>query len=160
MEKVELTEEIAAVLEEYVKLQLEERTLRERKQALQEKLKAHLRSEVNRQWFPEVGGERLKITYRINSNIVYDEEVLFNRLGDRYGSILAPDLRKMKTNLPNLGDELTPLLGRIGSPSPEKVKAAIESGLIEPSEFKGTYTKSVKEYVTVAHIKPDQVGLQ
>ncbi|VGO17898.1 hypothetical protein PDESU_06500 [Pontiella desulfatans] len=152
MEKVELTSEIEAVLVAYSTLQQEERVLRERKHALQEKLKAHLRGEAKRVWFPEVGGERLKISYRSVPQVEYDEEVLRSRLGARYESILEPDLRKLKAELPNLGSELAPLLGRIGSPSPEKVKEALHDKTMTADEFKGAFTKTMKEYISVAHV--------
>jgi len=155
MEKVELTAEIEAVLEEYTKLQQEERELKERKHALQEKLKAHLRGDGQRVWYPEVGGARLKISYRSVPQVEYDEEMLRTRLGDRYAAILEPDLRKLRAELPNLGNELEPLLGRIGSPSPEKVRAAIESGAVSPGEFKDAFTKSAREYITVAPVRPE-----
>lgn len=155
MEKIELTSEIAGVLEEYTKLQQEEQELRERKHALQEKLKAHLRGEAKRVWFPEVGGEHLKISYRSVPLVEYDEEVLRSRLGDRYESILEPDIRKLKAELPNLGSELAPLLGRIGSPSPDKVKEALHEKTVSADEFKGAFTKTMKEYITVAHVPPE-----
>ena len=157
MEKVELTAEIAAVLEEYVTLQAEERRLRERKQELQERLKTHLRGEAQRQWFPEVGGERLKISYRSVPQLEYDEDLLRLRLGERYASILEPDLRKLKAELPNLGAELEPLLGRIGSPTPERVKAALHDKMVAAEEFKGAFTRTLKEYISVAHVRSGQM---
>jgi len=156
MEKVELTAGIAAVLEEYSKLQQEERDLRDRKHALQEKLKAHLRGDAKKVWYPEVGGTRLKVSFRSVPQVEYDEDMLRSRLGDRYESILEPDLRKLKAALPSLGEELEPLLGRIGSPSPDKVKKAIESGLVDSCDFKGAFAKSTKEYVSVAAIRPNE----
>ena len=155
MEKVELTAEIEAVLEEYTKLQQEERELKERKHGLQEKLKAHLRGDAKKVWYPEAGGTRLKISYRSVPQVEYDEELLRTRLGDRYKSILEPDMRKLKAELPNLGNELELLLDRIGSPSAEKVKAAIESGAASPGEFKGAFAKTAKEYITVAVARPE-----
>ncbi|MCF7847751.1 MAG: hypothetical protein K9M45_02785 [Kiritimatiellales bacterium] len=150
MENVELTEEIKSVLEEYTRLQQQEQELKERKHALQEKLKAHLRGDAKKVWYPEIGGKRLKINYRSVSHVEYDEELLRTRLGDRYKTILELNMRKLKAELPNLGSELEPLLDRIGSPSAEKVKAAIESGVASPGDFRGAFTKTAKEYIAVA----------
>ena len=149
----ELTAEIEEALKEYTQLQQEEQTLKERKHALQEKLKAHLRSDDKNIWYPEVRGMRLKVSYRSTSNVEYDEETLRARLGDRYRSLLDPDIKKLRAELPNLGNELTPLLDRIGSPSPEKVKAAAESGTVSADEFKGAFVKTVKEYISVATLQ-------
>lgn len=152
----ELTREIEATLRAYTQLQQEEQRLKERKQALQEKLKAHLRGEKKSLWCPDVGGTRLKVSYRSVPQVEYNEEKLRARLGDRYAALLEPDLKKLRAELPNLGAELKPLLDRIGSPSPEKVKAAIDSGAVSPDEFKGAFTKTVKEYLTVARLHENQ----
>ena len=77
----ELTSEIQAVLEEYTQLQQEEQKLKERKQGLQEQLKAHLRGDEKTVWYPEVGGTRLKVSCRSAQQVEYDEEKLRARLG-------------------------------------------------------------------------------
>jgi len=153
MPMTELTAEIEETLTEYTQLQQEEQKLKERKHALQEKLKAHLCSSENNIWYPEVGDVRLKVSYRSTSNVEYDEETLRARLGERYRSLLKPDIKKLRAELPNLGSELAPLLDRIGSPSPEKVKAAVESGAVSADEFKGAFSKTRKEYISVAVLK-------
>lgn len=149
----ELTAEIEKTLKEYTQLQQEEQKLKERKQALREKLKAHLRSSGDHVWTPNVNEMQLKIRYRSAANVQYDEEKLRTRLGDRYHALLKPDLKKLRAELPNIENELEPLLDRIGSPSPEKVKAAVESGTVSAADFKGAFKKTVKEYLTVTVLK-------
>ena len=149
----ELTAEIEEVLKEYTALQQEEQTLKERKHALQEKLKAHLRTDDKNIWYPEVDGVRLKVSYRSTSNVEYDEELLRQRLGEHYNSLFEPDIKKLRTELPNLGNERAPLLNRIGSPSPDKVKAAVENRAVSADEFKGAFTKTTKEYISVVVLK-------
>ncbi len=149
----ELTAEIEETLKEYTQLQQEEQALKERKHALQERLKAHLRSDERNIWYPEVDGIRLKVSYRSVPQVEYDEEKLRTRLGDRYHALLEPDIKKLRAELPALEGELEPLLDRIGSPSPEKVKAAVESGTVSADEFKGAFTKTVREYISVATLK-------
>ncbi len=153
---LELTTETEETLKEYTKLQQEEQKLKVRKQALQEKLKTHLRSDEKTTWYPDVGGVRLKVSYRSVSQIEYNEEILCMRLGDRYPALLEPDLRKLRAELPNLGKEPEPLLSRIGSPSPEKVKEAVEKGIICANEFKGAFSKTVKEYISIATLKENE----
>ncbi len=148
----ELTAEIEAALKEYTTLQKEEHELKERKQALQEKLKSHLRDGGDTVWNPEIEGVRLKVRFRSTSNVEYDEETLRRRLGDRYRTLLEPDIKKLRTELPNLEKELAPLLDRIGGLSPEKVKTAIKNGSVSAEEFKGAFTKSVKEYISVSSL--------
>lgn len=149
----ELTPEIEETLKEYTRLQQEEQQLKERKQALQEILKAHLRNDEKNIWDPEVEGLRLKVRCRTEFHVEYDEEKLRDRLGDRYLALLEPDLKKLRVELPNLEKELEPLLNRIGSPSPDKVKAAVENGAVSAEEFKGAFTKTTKEYISVAVLR-------
>ena len=149
----ELTAEIAETLKEYTQIQQEESQLKERKRALQEKLKTHLRNKESNVWYPEVDGLRLKVSYRSVTEVEYDEEKLRARLGNRYRILLEPDLKKLRAELPNLGNELEPLLERIGSPSPERVKAAVGGGTVSADEFKGAFMKTVKEYISVATLQ-------
>lgn len=151
----ELTAEIEETLKEYTALQQEEQALKERKSVLQEKLKAHLRSDEKNIWYPEVDGVRLKVSYRSVPQVEYDEQTLRARLGDRYHALLEPDMKKLRAEVPALGNELESLLDRIGSPSPEKVKAAVESGTVSADEFKGAFTKTIREYISVATLKKD-----
>lgn len=151
----ELIAEIEMALKEYTALQQEEQKLKERKRELQERLKAHLRNDNKNIWYPEVDGIRLKVSYRSVPQVEYDEEKLRTRLGDRYHALLEPDIKKLRTELPTLGNELAPLLDRIGSPSPDKVKAAVESGTVSADEFKSAFTKTVREYISVATLKKD-----
>lgn len=149
----ELTAEIEDTLREYTQIQQEEKRIKERKRELQEKLKDHLRDGGNCIWTPEVGGKHLKLRYRSEARFDYDEEKLRSRLGARYSDLLEPDIKKLRTQLPKLESELKPLLDRIGSPSPEKVRAAVESGTVSAEEFQGAFKKTVKEYISVAALK-------
>ena len=150
---MDLTGEIEEVLREYTQLQQEEQRIKERKQVLQDKLKICFRGDGRNVWCPEVDGMRLKVSYRSVSQVEYDEETLRARLGDRFHALLEPDLKKLRAELPNLGKELEPLLDRIGSPTPGKVKTAVEAGTVSADDFKGAFTKTVKEYISVATLK-------
>lgn len=151
----EMIPEIEQTLREYTQLQIEEQRLKERKQELQDKLKDHLRGEEKNIWFPEIDGTRLKVSYRSLPHVEYDEETLRQRLGDRYFSLLEPDIRKLRTQLTTLDNELQPLLDRIGSPSADKVKAAVQAGTVSMTEFKGAFTKTMKEYISVAKFRQE-----
>lgn len=151
-----LTQEIEETLREYTQLQKREQELTRRKHELQDKLKSCFHNEPQHIWSPEVDGTRLKVSYRSVPQVEYNEDVLRKRLGNRYSALLEPDIRKIRAELPNLEEELKPLLDRIGSPSPEKVKAAVEAGTVSAEEFKGAFTKTLKEYVTVATLNREE----
>ena len=112
-----LTNDIEATLIEYTQLQKQEQELTQRKHELQDKLKSCFRGETQHIWNPEVDGTRLKGSYRSVPPVEYNEEVRRKRLGNRYSALLEPDIRKLRAELPNLEEELKPLLDRIGRPS-------------------------------------------
>jgi hypothetical protein len=150
-----ITDEMEEVLRAYTRLQRQEQELKEQKRVLQEKLKAFSRGGAGKVWYPVVDQTRLKVSYRRVPQMEYDEQALRKRLGKRYRDLLEPDIRKLRAELPNIKEELKFLLDRIGSPSPEKVKAAMKSGTVSANEFKGAFTRIVKEYVSVATLQPN-----
>ena len=100
-------------------------------------------------WYPKIDGQALKVRYRETTAIEYNESLLHNRLGDRYATILALDLRKIRLHLDKLESLFTPVLSLIGSPSPEKVRIAIENGIVNKQSFTGAFKKTVKRFVAV-----------
>jgi hypothetical protein len=139
------------VLARYLEIQKEEIRLKEEKATLQGRLAAHMEAQQQTQWTPEVAGQPLVVRYRRTVRVSYDEQKLQERLGERYPALLTPDLRKLRP----LVDELTPQLSiewltKVGSPAPEKVKAAIESGLVRQEDFKGAFRKEESVSISVA----------
>jgi uncharacterized membrane protein YgcG len=53
---------------------------------------------------------------------------------------------------------LAPLLERIGTPSAEKVRAAVEQGAVRKEEFAGAFTKSVRRIVAVMKAQPEELA--
>jgi hypothetical protein len=51
--------------------------------------------------------------------------------------------------LDNLESTFSPVLSLIGSPSPEKVRLAIENGIVNKESFTGAFKKTVKRFVAV-----------
>jgi len=150
------TPEMEAVLERYLAVQEEEKRLAEEKRELADKLKAFMRVQDEKRWAPTVGGQSLRISYRTTTEVEYDEDVLRERLGERYEKILSPNLKKMKRAMPHLRQVLQPVLREIGSPDAELVKQAVESGSVRADEFDGAYEKHRREFVTVSRAKPKQ----
>ncbi len=150
-----LTPEIEKVLSRYLEIQAEMHRLSEEKGRLRDTLLAHVADARGRFWFPVVGGQKLMVAVRRKVEIDYDEDVLRRRLGDRYVQILKPDTRKMRKRLDDIEDTLAPVLALIGSPHPDKVRAAVESGAVSTEEFQGAFTKRLKESLTVRRARDD-----
>jgi hypothetical protein len=150
--KPELTAEIEMDLRRYLEIQAQEERLKEEKNALREKIGRHMAGLGLKYWYPKVDGQSLKVRYRETTAIEYDESLLQNRLGERYPAILAPDLRKIRRHLDQLESLFAPVLSLIGTPSPDKVRAAIENGLVSKQSFSGAFKKTVKRFVAVGKL--------
>lgn len=150
-----LDAEITGILRRYLLIQGQENKLREEKTGLQEKLGEYMHKRDLRHWFPELDGQHLKVRCTENSVVEYNEDVLKERLGERYKAILGPDLRKIRRNLDQLASMFEPVLDIVGTPVPNKVRTAIEQGIVQQAEFTGAFKKSVKRIVGVAKVRPE-----
>jgi len=148
--KPELPVEIEKALRRYLEIQAEEQKLKQEKNDLREKIGEHVADLRMKYWYPKIDGQTLKVRYNETTTIEYNETLLHDRLGDRYLSILAPDLRKIRANLDKLESLFTPVLSLVGSPSPDKVRVAIENGIVNKESFTGAFKKTVKRFVAVS----------
>ena len=153
-----LTPEIEGVLSRYLEVQGQLRRLREEREQLRDALLAHVAGLEGRFWFPVVGGETLMVSRRRRVEIDYDEDLLRQRLGERYTRILRPDVRKLRRHLDDVEGALEPVLALIGSPHPDRVRSAIESGEVQSEEFQGAFKKGLKESLTVRRAREDDGG--
>jgi hypothetical protein len=148
-EKPAMPTGIEMYLRRYIEVQALEQQLKEEKNDLRERIGQHMAGLKLRYWYPEVDGQLLKVRYRETTVIEYEEPILRDRLGEHYPAILAPDLRKIRRNLDKLEPLFAPVLSLIGTPSPEKVRAAIENNLVSKESFSGAFKKTVKRFIAV-----------
>jgi hypothetical protein len=139
-------------LRRYLEIQAEEQLLKKEKTELREMIGVHTAGLAMKYWYPKIDGQPLKVRYHESTTIEYNESLLRDRLGDRYLAILAPDLRKIRANLDKLESLFTPVLSLIGTPSPEKVRVAIENGIVNKESFSGAFKKTVKRFVAVGKV--------
>src|SRR4030042_2320542 len=145
-----LPSEIESALKRYLEIQHEEQRLRQEKTDLQEEIGGYMARLEKKYWYPVIDGQTLRVRYRETSVIEYNESVLRDRLGNRYSAILAPDLRKIRLHLGEIESLFTPVLNLVGTPEPEKVRSAIEIGIVNRGEFTGAFKKTTKRYVAVS----------
>ncbi len=105
----------------------------------------------------DVDGQPMMLRVQVRRKVRYDEEVLRERLGDRYRQILAPDARKVRKHAAELGPALDEHLELIGSPTPERVQSAIEGGLVSADEFRGAFKKDTTRVLNVRRA-PQKAG--
>jgi seryl-tRNA(Sec) selenium transferase len=145
-----LPSEIESALKRYLEIQHEEQRLKREKADLQEKIGEFMAGLKKKYWYPALDGVTLKVRYRETSVIEYDESLLRERLGERYAAIVAPDSRKIRLHLDQIESLFTPILDLVGTPAPERVRSAIETGIVNKDEFTGAFKKTVKSYVAVS----------
>lgn len=151
----EVTPEIERTLSRYLEIQQEEHRLAVEKERLQQALIAHLAGMTGTYWRVVVGGQPVKVRYRREVQVLYDEELLRKRLGERYVRLLKPDLAKLRRHLPEIERHLAPVLTLVGSPSPDRVRAAVSQGLVAQEEFSGAFTKQVKCTIAVMRARDE-----
>lgn len=74
--------------------------------------------------------------------------------------VLAPDLKKIRHCLTDLTPVLAPVLDRVGSPDPDKVRAAVERGIVTTADFTGAFQKNVRRVVSVARVRTEGAGVE
>ena len=151
-----LSDELAATLRRYLAIQSEEQRLREEKAALQDKLASHMAGHRLASWYPELDNQPLKVRFTETTVVDYDEALLKARLGPRFTAVLAPDLKKIRRSLLQIGEVLAPVMDLVGSPSADRVRAAIEQGLVRKEEFAGAFRKTTRRLVAVSKFKSDE----
>lgn len=100
----------------------------------------------------------LRLTRR--TTVKYDEELLRDRLGDRYRSILEPEMKRVRKHLPEIEHLLEPALDLVGAPSRERVERCILDGTVAAADFAGAFDKNTTDvlYVrrSVSQVPPEE----
>jgi hypothetical protein len=144
---------VQEVLKRYVEIQEAVEKLEIEKKQCREKLVAHMQETGQSLWSTSLDTKQLTVRYFSKTTIKYDEALLQQRLGDKYLYLLEPDMAKIKTHLQEVTPLLQPVLQQIGSPSREKVKAAVEAGTIDRKAFEGAFTKGDASVFSVGRTK-------
>lgn len=133
---------VQEALKRYVEIQEEVAKLETEKKRWRDVLVAHMQATGQSMWTPTLDNKQLTVRYYPKTTVKYDEVLLQQRLGDKYSQILEPDLAKIKAHLGEVAPLLAPLLPQVGSPTREKVKAVVESGVVDRHAFDGAFTKT------------------
>jgi hypothetical protein len=149
MNGMTLTPEMEKVLGRYLQIQDETRRLDDEKARLKSRLAGHLASFREPFWFPVVAGQALKIRVHHDIDFSYNEELLRQRLGERYTQILRPDPTKIRHHLSEVAELLRPALDVVGSPHRDQVRVAVERGAVPKDAFVGAFEKVNRTLITV-----------
>lgn len=142
IELEQVLERLDRVDEQLDLLQLDKKQLRERIAELMKQL-GHDRLKVD-------GGDHitsLRLTRR--TAVKYDEELLRERLGERYRSILEPEMKRVRKQMPEIEHLLEPVLDLVGAPTRERVEQQIVGGALSPADFAGAFEKTTTDVLYV-----------
>ena len=105
-----------------------------------------------------VDEQGFKVSRREKVEIIYDEDLLASRLGERYRDILMVDPKKVRKHLGEVAPLLSSKLDLVGTPNRDKVRESIESGALQVEDFAGNFEKTVTPMVYVSRIKDPADG--
>ncbi len=147
---MDTNEALQALLQEYRQVESEIAAMEEERQSLRARIVEVMTAAGKDHVSLTVGNEPLFLVLEKRSEITYNENLLRERLGDKYIDILDPDPRKLRRYPPEMRDALIPFLDQVGSPSRDRIRDAIERGDVQQSAFEGAFEKTRK---TILYVK-------
>ena len=139
------------VLRRYIEIQSIQKQLNEEKNQLKKILDRELINAGCSVLVTDMEENQVRVSKTERVKISYAEDILKERLGSQYSSILSLDMDKIKKKQ----DQLSMILdakssSEFSSPDRLKIKNLIENKIVEPGLFKDAFSKEVKTilYVT------------
>ena len=129
------------LLRRYLKIQDESRRLEAERKELRDKIASALSLGGKTRLDMFVDQCPLHILCEPKTVYKFDDQLLRNRLGRVYYSILEPDARKMKVYMDDVVRCLAPIIHKVGVPSGERLDAAIRAGRITADLVEGAVTR-------------------
>ena len=129
------------LLRRYLKIQDESRRLEGERKSLRDKIATTL--SLCGKTGEDMFVDQCPLHIRCEPKTVYkfDDQLLRNRLGRAYYSILEPDTQKMKAHMDEVVRCLAPIIHKVGVPSGRRLDAAIRAGRISADLVEGAVTR-------------------
>ena len=132
--------------------------LNEHKKELREQLTDALKQAGLKEHATPMGDHTIRLKLRQSVKVCYDEELLKERLGERYSLLLEPDARRMRKHMDVIAPLLDPVLDLVGTPSRDLVAAHVKEGTFSIDDFAGAFDKEKKATLYVQRVKPRAPG--
>jgi len=143
-------DEILNLLKQYRNVDQEIDRMEYEKRNLRTQIQQFLENRELSSFSIPVNNEQIILELKQNVSIKYDENLLRERLGEKYREILEIDLVKLRTAIGGLLEhELEQHIETIGSPSRTKIEKLIVEGKLEKGDFKGAFHKTLKSTLYV-----------
>lgn len=126
-------DDLSDLLRQYVKVQNESKRISSERTLLKGRIARILSSRGAEEMNMMLDGDALHIRCQPKTSYKINAALLRERLGQAYYTVLVPDTKKLKANMDDVLRCLSPIIHRIGVPSGERIDAAIDSGLLDPS---------------------------
>ena len=141
--------ETAQAIRRYMEIQREMARLEQEKEELRDLIVKELDGQVPASWRPTLDAKPLVVMHGYRTTVKYEEDILRERLGDRYHEILEIDGTKIRKNCELVRPYLEAVLNQVGTPQAARVEAAIRSGAVTPDEFRGAFRKTITPFVSI-----------
>ena len=133
--------ELMRLLRRYVAIQGDARALEEERLALRDKIAVRMKADGVEYRNVTVDDEDVQVRCLPKVVYSYDENLLRRRLGDRYVTILEPDMRRLRAHFAEAAKCLRPLLLKLGVPSRSRIQEEVRSGRLDRGLFAGAFTR-------------------
>ena len=141
--------ETANAIRRYMEIQREMSRLEQEKEELRNLIAKELEGRVPASWRPTLDAKPLVVMHGFRTTVKYDEDILRERLGDRYREILEIDGTKIRKNRELVRPLLESVLDQVGTPQASRVESAIRSGAVTADEFRGAFKKTATPFVSI-----------
>ena len=141
--------ETAKAIRRYMEIQREMARLEQEKEDLRDLIAKELDGQVPGSWRPTLDAKPLIVMHGYRTTVKYDEDILRERLGDRYHAILELDGTKIRKNRELVRPLLESVLDQIGTPQAARVESAIRAGIVTAEEFRGAFKKTTTPFVSI-----------
>jgi len=150
--------DITGLVMQLDELESQIRQLNEQKKALREQLTDAMQASGLKEHATPMEDHTVRLKLRQSVKIKYDEEVLRQRLGERYVLLLEPDAKRMRKHMDVVAPLLDPVLDLVGAPSRDLVAQYVKEGTFAVEDFKGAFDKEKKATLYVQRVKPKATG--
>lgn len=145
----EMSPVMRETVKRYLEIQKQERRIRKEKRELQRRLAMICKGAKQRLWPVEINGREVVVSYRYSQSVECDEEMLKERLGERYRHICRVVPALVNKHQDAAGPLLAPIADYVCRPHPDAIMKAIADGHVTRAELKDLVTRNKRDHIRV-----------
>jgi hypothetical protein len=145
----EMSPVMRETVKRYLEIQKQERKIKKEKRELQQRLAVMCKSSKQRLWPVEIGGRVVVVTYWYSQSVECEEEVLKERLGERYLHICQVVPALVNKYQEAAGPLLAPIADYVCRPHPNAIMKAIADGHVTRTELRDLVKRHKRDHIRV-----------